>query len=170
MPFAPIRDGEWVLSTLREATHSTRWGYLAAAWALVFAALHFYWALGGEAGLASSAGSELAATRPLWFVLAGLWGVGSLLVAGACLAIMMTRRHALRSLRWLVVVAGWAVSLLLLLRGVGLEVLLLGRFYDGNTALTPSQVHVSLVLWNPWFILGGLAFAMASLAGTSRSS
>lgn len=141
--------------------HSTRWGYLAAAWALLFAALHFYWALGGEAGLASSAGAELAARRPLWFVVAGLWGVGSLLVAGAGLAAVLTRRVR-GPLGWLVEVAGWAVSLLLLLRGVGLEVLLLGGFYRSNTALTPSQVQLSLVLWNPWFILGGLAFALAS--------
>ncbi|MGH3756073.1 MAG: esterase-like activity of phytase family protein, partial [Pseudonocardiaceae bacterium] len=54
---------------------------------LLFAALHFYWALGGDAGLASVAGTELAAERPQWFVLAGLWGVGLLLVAGTGLAV-----------------------------------------------------------------------------------
>nr|CTQ96950.1 hypothetical protein [Kibdelosporangium sp. MJ126-NF4] len=37
--------------------------------------LHIYWAVGGEAGLASSAGVDLATRRPLGFVLLGLWGL-----------------------------------------------------------------------------------------------
>lgn len=129
----------------RSAQPSRWWGYLACAWALLFAALHVYWALDGNAGLASSAGAELAAKRPLWFVLAGLWGVGLLLVAGAGLAIALTRRQRPGPLRRLVAAAGWAVSLLLLLRGVGLEILLLSGFYQNNTALTSSQVHWNLV-------------------------
>lgn len=60
------------------------------------------------------------------------------------------------------------LSLLLLLRGVGLEVLLLGGFYESNTALASSQVHWSLVLWNPWFIRGGVAFALATLTARGR--
>lgn len=144
------------------------WGYLACAWALLFAALHFSWALGGDAGLASAAGTELAATRPQWFVLGGLWGVGLLLVAGASLAVLLTRHQRPGLLNRLVAAAGWAVGLLLLLRGVGLEVLLLSGFYGSNTALTSSQVFWSLVLWNPWFILGGVAFALAGRTARSR--
>ena len=44
---------------------SRRWGDIAAAWALLFAALHLYWGLGGAWGLAESAGARLAAERPL---------------------------------------------------------------------------------------------------------
>lgn len=48
---------------------SRRWGYVAAGWATLFAALHFFWALGGSAGLATSAGVELATERPDWVLL-----------------------------------------------------------------------------------------------------
>ena len=58
-------------------------GWAAAVWAGVFAVLHFYWALGGGVGLAVSAGPDLAAERPAWFVAGGRWGVGVLCVAGA---------------------------------------------------------------------------------------
>ena len=136
-------------------------GWFAFAWASLFAALHFYWALGGDAGLASAAGTELALTRPQWFVLVGLWGVGWLFVACAGLAIVLARCRLAGPARRLVAVAGWSVSVLLLLRGLGLEVLMLSGFYN-NTALTSSQMHWSLVLWNPWFILGGVVFAMTT--------
>lgn len=51
---------------------AVRWGVLAAGWAAAFAVLHVYWALGGSAGLAGSAGEQLATERPGWFVAVGL--------------------------------------------------------------------------------------------------
>nr|WP_157528643.1 DUF3995 domain-containing protein [Kibdelosporangium sp. MJ126-NF4] len=51
------------------------WGYFGGVWCVLFAVLHIYWAVGGEAGLASSAGVDLATRRPLGFVLLGLWGL-----------------------------------------------------------------------------------------------
>ncbi|MFK0026369.1 DUF3995 domain-containing protein [Streptomyces sp. NPDC090798] len=50
---------------------------------MIFAGSHFYWAVGGDVGLSVSAGRQLADARPLWFVLVGLWGVGSLCLVGA---------------------------------------------------------------------------------------
>jgi hypothetical protein len=94
--------------------------------------------------------------------------VGLLLLVEAGLALKLTRRQASGRLRCLVTVAGWAVSLVLLLRGIGIEVLLLSGFYESNSAVTSSQVYWSLVLWNPWFILGGMAFALASLTARDR--
>lgn len=88
--------------------------------------------------------------------------MGLLFVTCAGLAVMLTRCQRPEPLRRVVATAGWVISLLLLLRGVGLEVLLLGGFYESNTALTSSQMYWSLVLSNPWFILGGVAFALAS--------
>ncbi|MFF1651731.1 DUF3995 domain-containing protein [Streptomyces sp. NPDC058240] len=59
-------------------------------WAAAFAGLHFYWAVGGDVGLSISAG-PLATERPLWFVVAGLWGVGALCLLGALLAWLLAR-------------------------------------------------------------------------------
>ncbi|MFE0642351.1 hypothetical protein ACFW2Y_12175 [Streptomyces sp. NPDC058877] len=44
--------------------------------------LHLSWGLGGDAGLSVFAG-PLATERPLWFVVAGLWGVGGRCLLGA---------------------------------------------------------------------------------------
>ncbi|WP_299952516.1 DUF3995 domain-containing protein [uncultured Modestobacter sp.] len=139
-----------------------RWGWVAAGWAVAFAVLHVFWALGGSVGLASSAGDRLAAERPGWFVAGGLWGVAVLLLVAAGLAVALARARRRR----LLVLAGAAVGLLLLLRGVGIEVLLLSGAYDGNAAMSDAQRHWSLVLWNPWFVLGGLAFLLAARRST----
>lgn len=40
------------------------WGWLAGAWATLFALVHLYWAAGGTVGLDVSAGSALAQERP----------------------------------------------------------------------------------------------------------
>jgi len=133
-------------------------GWAAAGWALLFAAVHVFWGLGGSAGLASSAGAELAAERPGWFVVAGLWGVAALLLAAAGLAVALLRGPYRR----LLVRVGAAVGLGLLLRGSAVQVLMLSGAYDGNAAITSSQRHWSLVLWNPWFVVGGVAFLLAA--------
>jgi hypothetical protein len=70
-----------------------RWGYLASTWALLFALLHFFWALGGSWLLASSAGTELAKDRPTWFLLAGLWSVAVALLAAAATGLTLARRR-----------------------------------------------------------------------------
>ncbi|MFC8718803.1 DUF3995 domain-containing protein [Kitasatospora sp. NPDC057198] len=141
-----------------------RWGHAAAAWSGIFAGAHFYWALGGSKGLDVSAGSRLAEERPLWFVAAGLWGVGSALVVGAVLGRALARTGPTvrrgRILEWL----GWATGLLLLARGVAVELLLLTDATGLEGAVSQGQRFWTLALWNPWFIAGGLSFALAALA------
>ncbi|NKS56361.1 DUF3995 domain-containing protein [Rhodococcus hoagii] len=130
----------------------------AIVWCCAFAALHVFWALGGSAGLASSAGAELAARRPTAFVVLGLWGVAALLLAAAVVvgvavnAQLPTRLG--RILGWLIGAGG----LVMLARGVMVEILLITDAGGVRTAVGPEQTHWSLVLWNPWFVVGGLAF------------
>ncbi|WP_370422832.1 DUF3995 domain-containing protein [Streptomyces sp. QH1-20] len=145
------------------AKPSTLWGRIACWWAVAFAGLHFYWAVGGDVGLSVSAG-PLATERPLWFVVAGLWGVGALCLLGALLAWLLAhsrlRGVPARLARWL----GWGASALLLARGIGIEVLLLttGTAHL-DSSVSASQRAWTLALWNPWFIAGGLAFGLAAL-------
>jgi len=142
-----------------------RWGYLASLWASLFALLHLFWALGGSWLLASSAGAVLARDRPTWFVIVGLWGVALLLVVGVALSLTLARRriggHAERLLALLSVLVGAC----LLLRGLGIELLLLTDTGGIASNVGPEQTHLSLVLWNPWFVIGGLAFAAAGVQG-----
>ncbi|MCE7010899.1 DUF3995 domain-containing protein [Kibdelosporangium philippinense] len=127
---------------------------MAAGWALVFACAHFFWALGGQVGLAVSAGQQLAAERPDWFVASGLWGVGVLCLFGALIALGLARvSHRLLT------ILGWGIAVLLLVRGIGVEVLILLGEAPGVSA---EQKFWTLALWNPWFILGGVLFALAA--------
>ncbi|MFF8280886.1 DUF3995 domain-containing protein [Streptomyces lateritius] len=144
------------------AEPSTLWGRIACLWAAAFAGLHFSWAIGGDVGLSVSAG-PLATERPLWFVVAGLWGVGVLCLLGALLAWLLARCR-LRGVpallaRWL----GGSVSALLLARGIGTEVLLLSDTTHLDASVSEGQRVWTLVLWNPWFVAGGLAFGLAAL-------
>ncbi|MGW4804738.1 DUF3995 domain-containing protein [Kitasatospora sp. NPDC004272] len=138
------------------------WGYAAAGWAAVFAGAHLYWAVGGDRGLAVSAGGRLAAERPAWFVLTGLWGVAAACLAGAVLGVLLARSGRSgwwgRVLRW----AGLGVGALLLVRGLAVEVLLLAD-PDGLAAeVSRAQRAWTLALWNPWFLAGGLLFCLAA--------
>jgi Protein of unknown function (DUF3995) len=127
----------------------------AVAWCCVFAAVHLFWAVGGSTGLASSAGTDLAARRPTAFVILGLWGVaGSLLLTAVGIVAVGTRRQDSRVAR----VGAWTVALAgsgLLVRGIAVEVLLAADIGGIRAAVGPLQTRWSLILWNPWFVLGG---------------
>ncbi|MFD8197543.1 DUF3995 domain-containing protein [Streptomyces wuyuanensis] len=152
------------------SARSTVWGRIACGWAVSFAALHFYWGLGGDVGLGVSAGT-LASERPLWFVVAGLWGVGGLCLLGGGLARLLTRSDLRRTPAALVRWVGWGVSAVLLTRGIGVEVLLLTGAAPVDASVSEEQRAWSLALWNPWFIAGGLAFGLATLrAGRNASA
>lgn len=137
-----------------------RWGYVACAWAAAFAIVHLYWGLGGRAGLDVSAGPALASKRPAWFVVVGLFGVCAALLVGAAVAVLLER-----SWRWrrLLALLGWTASAILLLRGIGLELLMVtGAVHAGN-GITGAQLRWTWLVWNPWFIVGGICFTMASI-------
>lgn len=148
--------------TLRADENVAGVGYVAAAWFVLFALLHIFWAAGGDLGLASSAGADLAAHRPAAFVLFGLWGVALVLLAGAAFSIGLARRRPGGILRRGMLILGWAGGIALLVRGLLLELVLLTGFGGVASAVGPLETRWSLVLWNPWFIAGGLALILAT--------
>lgn len=79
---------------LRTAPVQTWAGRAAALWCIAFAALHLFWAFGGSAGLASSAGRDLANRRPTNFVVLGLYGVALVLLCGVALIRVASSAHA----------------------------------------------------------------------------
>ena len=142
-----------------------RWGYLAASWAALFALLHIFWALGGAWLLESSAGTALAADRPTWFVVAGLWGVAVLLVVGAVIGVALAqRRTGGRAARFLVVLSCLGGACLLI-RGLAVHIVLLTDAGGVASNVGEQQTRVSLLLWNPWFVLGGLLVAATGIQG-----
>ncbi len=144
------------------AGSSTRWAYLASAWCVAFALLHVFWALGGEMGLAESAGVDLATRRPASFVLVGLWGMAGLLMLGAALGGALVHTRPGGRPRRLAILAGLLVGITLLVRGVVVDIVLLLDAGGITSSVGPAQARWSLLLWNPWFILGGAAFLFAT--------
>ncbi|MFD9210077.1 DUF3995 domain-containing protein [Streptomyces sioyaensis] len=137
------------------------WGRIACTWAVAFAVLHFYWALGGSRGLSVSAG-PLAEERPGWFVAVGLWGVGILCLVGGALGWRLARPRSRGLAGRAVTALGWGVCAVLLVRAISVEVLLMADATGQETAVSPAQRLWTLVLWNPWFLVGGLVFGLAA--------
>jgi hypothetical protein len=55
-------------------------------------------------------------------------------------------------------IGAWTVALVgsgLLVRGIAVEVLLAADIGGIHAAVGPLQTRWSLILWNPWFVLGG---------------
>ncbi|WP_435112783.1 DUF3995 domain-containing protein [Nocardiopsis synnemataformans] len=146
----------------RDGAASGLWGRVACAWAVAFAVLHLYWALGGSWGLGVSAG-PVAGERPGWFVAVGLWGVGLLCLVGGALGWLLSRPRPPGPAGRVVRVLGWCVCAVLLLRAVAVEVMLLADPAGREITVSPEQRLWTLLLWNPWFLVGGLVFGLAAL-------
>lgn len=87
--------------------------------------------------------------------------MGLLCLAGAAVALGLQLREVRgrrwRALQWL----GLAIGLLLLVRGLLVEMLLIvGVSAVGE--VSAAQRFWTLALWNPWFVLGGLLFGLAA--------
>lgn len=147
---------------MRSETRKWWFAYPACAWCLTFAVLHVYWAAGGDVGLASSAGADLAARRPALFVLVGLWGTAALLLLGAGCCAALAGGWPRGRLRRLATVTGWLVGAVLLARGVVLELVLMTGAGGVAASVGASETHWGLILWNPWFMLGGVAFLLTA--------
>ncbi|WP_326614322.1 IS5 family transposase [Streptomyces scopuliridis] len=145
----------------QEKTMPGWWGRIACIWAVAFAVLHFYWALGGSWGLSVSAG-PLAEERPGWFVAVGLWGVGMLCLVGGVLGWLLARPRPRGRAGQAVKTLGWCVCAVLVARGIAVEVLLLTDTAGQEIDVSPEQRLWTLVLWNPWFMVGGLVFGVAA--------
>jgi hypothetical protein len=145
----------------------------AAAWALLFAAMSFYWALGGTVGL-GTLGVELErdarAREPDTIAL--VWVTGLLKVAGAGLALALVQPWGRVLPRRLRVIAAWIVGLGLLtyaLANFVQHALMKAGAVDTPAALGASAATWHLVFWDPFWLLGGLLFTAAAWRATRAS-
>lgn len=147
-----------------------RAGYAACIWALAFAAASFYWAAGGTAGAETigPALAGLALARDPEFV-AILWITGALKAVAGLLALALTGarpgRLPVPLPRWMLLLAGWAAAAGLILYG-GASFVQHALMVAGAVAIpaglgaTGARWH--LLLWDPWWLLGGTLFAIAA--------
>jgi len=127
---------------------------------VIFAAPHFYWALGGRAGLGAQTAAADAALQQGWFaaynVTAGFLGV----LAAAMALVLANRWVGQRMHRWLLI-ASRAACAGLLLRGIlGLTLLGVSVLRGTFDRKTPAL----LLAIEPWFVVGGLAYAGMALS------
>lgn len=153
---------QWV----RWAGYAGYAGYAACVWALAFAAVSFYWAVGGTAGSSTigPALTSLAMTRNPEFM-AILWATGALKVAAGLLALALVRPWARRIPRRLPLLAGWGAGAALILYGGASFVqhaMMAAGIVGIPSGLGATVLRWHLLLWDPWWLLGGILFALAA--------
>ncbi|OJF15210.1 hypothetical protein BG844_05760 [Couchioplanes caeruleus subsp. caeruleus] len=92
-----------------------------------------------------------------------------LCVAGAIVGRELTRSRLRGFARVLARSAGWFAGLILLVRAASVEILLLvGPTLDDTVG--PAHRFWTLVLWNPWFAVGGITFLVASYGHKAKET
>ena len=153
---------------------SSNWAaYAAAIWAVLFAALSFCWAAGGLAGadLVAPAAKSMAVARVPWFV-AVLWATALLKLFGGLVALALVRAWGRIIPHWLRLLLAGGAGLVLTVYGVmglaGSIPVLAGAITVPDSM--PRQVlEFYVFLWQPYFLLGGILFAIATAIDYSRS-
>ncbi len=143
----------------------TLWaGYAACAWAFMFAATSAYWAAGGTQGLDAVSPEIMSLSKDSWFAPL-LWGVVMAKVLLGLLALAFVRGWGRPAPGWMLLAAAWGAGSLMVLHG-GSNLLVRGLMAAG-VMTTPPSMHSTtafwyLVLWDPWFLLGGMLFCVAA--------
>lgn len=136
-------------------TKRRRAAVAAVLWSAAFAAIHVYWASGGRRGLGTVATEADDALATGWFAVynagVAVLSIGAA-VAAAAAGLRRTSDRVLRLVRTLFL----AAAAVLLVRGcVGIAALLADAVNGGRGPAPP----LILVLIEPSFVVGGLAFA-----------
>lgn len=147
--------------TISRPTAWNAWSKAAAAWCALFAAVHLYWAVGGSTGLASAAGRDLADRRPGAFVAFGLFGVAAVLLAGVAVIVLASSDVGSAGFQRVARVVMAPIGAGLVLHAVLVEATL-ATAPSVRASVGPLETKWSLILWNPWFLVGGSLFLAAA--------
>lgn len=163
----PEENSQERQSSLLENIGVPTWpAYSAAVWALLFAAVSFYWALGGTALLdtiGESVTGPALAGDPL--VVTAVWVSALLKLAGVPGALALTQGWGRRLPRRLVLTGGWgAAALLCLYGGASLvqQLLMLGGVVEASDSFRRVLLW-HLLLWSPYWLLGGVLYGIATV-------
>lgn len=138
--------------------------YAACIWSFVFAALSFYWALGGTFLSNTQSPQILALTAEPWF-LAVVWLTGFLKDLAGLLALSLVQRWGETFPVWLRRAAVWGVGLLLTFysgANLGARGLMALGILETPASMRSAAATWHLILWDPWFLLGGVLFLAAA--------
>lgn len=167
------------MTTATARRRPTNWaGHAASLWAFLFAAPHFYWALGGRAGLTFSlavrGSTEAALIRDPGFIAGGLWGVGGLCLIAALAALATVRSWGRRIPRGVLLTATWGACAVTALRAFLLPGFVRSTLYVTGAVTLPENMDPrwprwDLMLFAPWFLIGGVLFGAAARYYQGRS-
>jgi hypothetical protein len=150
----------------RQALSADWVGYVAAAWAFLFAAMSFYWALGGRIGI-ETIGEAI--TKPALagdpMILAIVWITGFLKVVAGVLALALVQPWGRQAPRWALLIGGWGAGALFLVYGAAnlvQDALIVAGLIPTPAGLGAVAARWHLFLWDPWWLLGGVLFALAT--------
>jgi hypothetical protein len=137
--------------------------YAAAGWAFGFAAVNFYWGMGGTIGLdtlgegmaaQARAGDSLLLTLN-WISVAGKVVIG-------LMALALVRWRERPRIQRLLHLAIWGAGLLITLYGIGNFIqhllMLAGTLPIASLLGSSAAVRLHLLIWDPVWILGGVLF------------
>ncbi len=142
-------------------------GYAAFVWAVVFAGISFYWAVGGTMGVNSNAPAitkHVLARDPTWIAI--IWGTGVLKIIAALLALALVRTWGGAFPRWLLLTAAWgAVAIMGVYEGAASLIqhaLMVAGVISTPVGLGATSARWHLLLWDPLWLLGGILFGIAA--------
>lgn len=147
--------------------------YAAAVWSFLFAAVSFYWAMGGTVGVETlgSAFSDPAVTNDPLFV-AFVWITGILKVLAGVFALAVVQPWGRNIPRWILHTAIWAIGVLLTVYGAALLIqhglMVMGVIEIPTSIGSIAAARWHLFLWDPYWLLGGILFLAAALS-TARN-
>lgn len=139
--------------TVTDSAKGSWFGYSAALWALIFAALHVAWALGWYVGLDHESARQAFQRR--WFLVYDLVAAGLCVVAFA-VALALTQHWRPKPPHLLVGKLAWGGTALLALRGAA------GVAQDVYLAAFGGNLRAAAVLWDLWFCLGAILFGISA--------
>lgn len=146
---------------------SAAWAaYAACALALLYAAVSFYWALGGTVGVDTLGGTveETARAGGPEGTALGL-AAGVLKLAGGLLALALVRPWGGVLPRRLLLAAAWAASAVLCLYGGAVVVagaLVLAGVVDPSGPVDRTALRWHVFLWDLWFLVWGILLGVAA--------
>ena len=154
-----------VVERLAPRQRRTWAGYAAAIWAGLFGLVSLYWALGGLFAIDTVGGriEELARARDPQAYLLG-WGATAGKAAGVLLALALVQHWGRIVPRVLLLIAGWAATVLLIGYGgltVGAEALVALHVLHLSSGVDTYAFYWHLALWDPYFLVWGILFGLA---------
>lgn len=134
--------------------------YTASSWAFLFALLSFFWAAGGHTGLRPF---ELEGMKDPILYATNL-AAGFLKVVAGLLMLALLQSWGKHVPRWLLLAASGIAGVIFILHG--LYSILGDILVVAGVVHTPEPINwkwrlLDLYLWGPWWLLGGILFALA---------